>query len=930
MVVAKPTSSDLGKFLVVLGASMDQGGDGEGLVGGAKGGGSLGSESHHWTERFSLSSVVVGRGCAVCSPPHLSHALLHSSLNPHTHTYTAMRWLTQPVVIALAGFIVSTCISESSANVVFELRLKHFRNSFGRDTEGHCCSGYRDPQGQCTGTCRTKFRVCLNVYQEVIDPKSPCTFGEAVTPILGDNDVDFSNADLGDFENPITFQLASWQGTFSLVIEAWHEEANGTDTYVGPALITRLMTQRWLDLGDSWTADDHHTAHASLSYEYRVFCQEHYYGEGCRKWCRPRNDSFGHYVCNTTGDLVCLEGWQGTKNYCITPICRAGCHATTGTCEHPNECKCHSGWNGTNCDQCVKYPGCLHGTCKKPWQCNCDEGWGGLFCNQDLNFCTNNRPCKNGATCFNTAPGSYSCECPPGFSGTNCEISNDTCATKPCRNGGTCLDTGDDNFVCQCPSGYTGQYCEVSGQSCRARPCLHGATCTDGPTGYQCQCRAGYEGTNCERGVNECASDPCLNGGSCVDEHDGFQCVCPVGFTGERCQTNIDDCEHRPCLNGGTCIDGIDSYVCRCVPGFQGTLCQTNVDDCRMLPCANGGTCIDRVNGFHCQCQAGWDGTQCTTKVPVPPSPCASSPCENGGQCVAAVDLAVGYRCSCPHGVGGPRCSIITSKSAAPHTDKVSEPMSTAKVILIVVFSVAVPIFAVIAVIFIVVLKKRRRRDLAREDEEARRQNEQNMVHNAVNAVNKKCLEDHMIFNSLYPDKPLNTQPHYQHQDDFKKQQQQQHHHHQHQHHQQQQPSENTYTIIPNRSTKTLNTDVSRLSLADRLEKDFDALSPTRGTPTSEFSAPCKVLPDPHLARTHSHSDVYLKHGGSGGCGSGGGGGGGGGVAGGSSSGGGSSDMHTSTNTLSSTCTPSTCTTPSSVFVIEEHYDDGSYIATEV
>lgn len=46
--------------------------------------------------------------------------------------------------------------------------------------------------------------------------------------------------------------------------------------------------------------------------------------------------------------------------------------------------------------------------------------------------------------------------------------------------------------------------------------------------------------------------------------------------------------------------------------------------------------------------------------------------------------------------------------------------------------------------------------------------------------------------------------------------------------------------------------------------------------------------------------------------------------------GGGSCDIHTSTNTLTSTCTPSTCTTPSSVFVIEEHYDDENYIATEV
>lgn len=40
------------------------------------------------------------------------------------------------------------------------------------------------------------------------------------------------------------------------------------------------------------------------------------------------------------------------------------------------------GWQGRYCDQCIRYPGCLHGTCQQPWQCNCQEGWGGLFCNQ--------------------------------------------------------------------------------------------------------------------------------------------------------------------------------------------------------------------------------------------------------------------------------------------------------------------------------------------------------------------------------------------------------------------------------------------------------------------------------------------------------------------------------------------------------------------
>lgn len=86
----------------------------------------------------------------------------------------------------------------------------------------------------------------------------------------------------------------------------------------------------------------------------------------------------------------------------------------------------------------MRHPGCLHGTCTQPWQCVCKEGWGGLFCNQDLNYCTNHRPCANGATCTNTGQGSYTCTCRPGYGGTDCELEINECDCNPCKNGGSC------------------------------------------------------------------------------------------------------------------------------------------------------------------------------------------------------------------------------------------------------------------------------------------------------------------------------------------------------------------------------------------------------------------------------------------------------------------------------------------------------------
>ena len=75
-----------------------------------------------------------------------------------------------------------------------------------------------------------------------------------------------------------------------------------------------MATQRFLDIEDSWTEDREKVGHTALSYEYRVRCDEHYFGESCAIICRPRDDTFGHYRCSDQGDKICLPGWTG--EYC--------------------------------------------------------------------------------------------------------------------------------------------------------------------------------------------------------------------------------------------------------------------------------------------------------------------------------------------------------------------------------------------------------------------------------------------------------------------------------------------------------------------------------------------------------------------------------------------------------------------------------------
>ena len=51
-----------------------------------------------------------------------------------------------------------------------------------------------------------------------------------------------------------------------------------------------------------------------------------------------------------------------------------------GICRSPNFCACEVGWEGTNCEICVRLPGCVNGNCSNELECNCYDGWAGSYC----------------------------------------------------------------------------------------------------------------------------------------------------------------------------------------------------------------------------------------------------------------------------------------------------------------------------------------------------------------------------------------------------------------------------------------------------------------------------------------------------------------------------------------------------------------------
>ncbi|XP_060928675.1 delta-like protein C [Limanda limanda] len=520
----------------------------------------------------------------------------------------------------LWSFTLLAAAQMAVSSGVFELKIESFT----------------PPPGLCSSrSCQIFFRVCLKHAQEVIDPEPPCTYGSALTHVLESDSSSISGS--APVRVPFLFK---WPGTFSLIIEAWNaEESSGLDSTENQNnLISRMATRRRLSVHEDWAQDVHFGEQSELRYSFHVACSEHYHGEACSAYCRPRNDTFGHYGCDAAGERRCLAGWSG--EYCTAPICAAGC-SRNGFCESPGECVCRQGWTGAHCGECARHPGCVHGTCQAPWQCDCKEGWGGLYCDQDLNYCTNHRPCRNGASCTNTGEGSYTCACPPGFTGKNCEIETNECDSNPCKNGGSCKDLVNE-YSCACPQGFYGKNCEVSAMKCADGPCFNGGTCEENlDGGYSCHCPPGFTGSNCEKRNDRCSSDPCANGAQCLDLGQRVMCRCRPGFTGSRCETNVDDCAGDPCRNAGTCVDGVNDFTCTCTLGFTGKDCSTRSSPCDHFPCDNGGSCYTHFSGPVCQCPSGFMGARCEYSVKTTPPTEASANRDSNPALVAAVVLGL-------------------------------------------------------------------------------------------------------------------------------------------------------------------------------------------------------------------------------------------------------------------------------------------------
>nr|CAA78163.1 putative homeotic protein [Homo sapiens] len=219
--------------------------------------------------------------------------------------------------------------------------------------------------------------------------------------------------------------------------------------------------------------------------------------------------------------------------------CFPACNPQNGFCEDDNVCRCHVGWQGPLCDQCVTSPGCLHGLCGEPGQCICTDGWDGELCDRDVRACSS-APCANNGTCVSLDGGLYECSCAPGYSGKDCQKKDGPCVINgsPCQHGGTCVDDEGraSHASCLCPPGFSGNFCEIVANSCTPNPCENDGVCTDIGGDFRCRCPAGFIDKTCSRPVTNCASSPCQNGGTCLQHTQvSYECLCKPEFTGLTC-----------------------------------------------------------------------------------------------------------------------------------------------------------------------------------------------------------------------------------------------------------------------------------------------------------------------------------------------------------------------------------------------------------
>ncbi|XP_071097116.1 uncharacterized protein [Haliotis cracherodii] len=375
----------------------------------------------------------------------------------------------------------------------------------------------------------------------------------------------------------------------------------------------------------------------------------------------------------------------------MTGICVHGC-TTDGDCARDTKC-CNNGCGHTcispynNSDSlCFVNDECVNGgTCYRGY-CYCAPGYTGTFCNNftlSADGCSSS-PCLNAGSCFPQGNMSYSCICPRGATGTNCEerlcdyFNSNMCL----GTGSSCLGDVITGEICRCGNFRKGLFCEEEGheavwgcevlerfstylekviQNNAAPPPINSAKATNligilqkfNLTSYvkpKCNTQnpSQYISPKCE--VNMFTSETLCY---CVDNYGYIRGnkMPQALLNAADCDRVVNPCESNPCQNNFTCYNRPNgSYECNCPPSYGYNCENVPFNRCQ---CGPGERCVRKE---HCNTSRCRETNICVGYNES--SPCDMMPCGANGQCVARAGQ--GFYCNCYEGYTGLLCKTNT------------------------------------------------------------------------------------------------------------------------------------------------------------------------------------------------------------------------------------------------------------------------------
>lgn len=85
-------------------------------------------------------------------------------------------------------------------------------------------------------------------------------------------------------------------------------------------LVADIFIDRTLDPSPTFTPTGSYGGGSggSIRLQFRVECNDNYFGLDCGTFCVDTDDSSGHFTCGSNGERICLPGWSEPDTNCLT------------------------------------------------------------------------------------------------------------------------------------------------------------------------------------------------------------------------------------------------------------------------------------------------------------------------------------------------------------------------------------------------------------------------------------------------------------------------------------------------------------------------------------------------------------------------------------------------------------------------------------